>query len=339
MFDDVYNRFMTEENSVEDPRSTEQELTNLGLAPEVQRDITNFTNEARVVSVEDFPSIAVEIAEHSGNYQRRIEEDSRIKNVKVVRSVPTPPSTEGYFRRRIVHHPPAERTLRIKAGNIVEEIGRYAGSLKELGQESVSVVDFGAGRALTMFEVAHAFPEKIDSGELDLTATNLERQIKFGDRATIMLAAQEEGSYSHGHISKITREAILGKKINFEAANLIELYQRRRDNPIDLLFMVDLLPRTFGQEEAYLSVAAALLDPHHGTLILRLPTRTDDDSSKPNILAGLNRLEEKGFTRRIPILGTKDDDRVHGWPSKGTEGFEVYQAPQAPPFPLFEVSD
>lgn len=213
---------------------------------------------------------------------------------------------------------------------ISDEIAKYAENLLKRGVKRVNVVDFGAMAASTMCEVALQKEKLIKQGKLNIVATNIASKPTLADINWL----KKHREHTAEHIENL--EWVLKKKlVDFEQADIIELFQMMQGQPIHLMFIVDTIIWAPEYTDILLKAVSRMLDPRFGSLVLTPINETVGSSkvySRDNKLGldlykdGIKYLETAGFRDIDQSL----DRRL----SRSRSPLVRFQAPESPNFPL-----
>lgn len=229
--------------------------------------------------------------------------------------------------------------------DIVAESVDYIHALIDLGVQRVNIVDFGTGAARTISAIAERLHEQISQGKVQIIATDL---FAVPTTEEIDKLASEEYKYRTDlHLepahAQLLKNVLTNKSVTFLRADILELFEYMKGEPIHLLFMMNTFSSTEDINDIILKMLAKMLDRQYGTAILGLENLDNDrryyntsfEASRPErngrsyrelLYEGLNHLRENGFRRT---------DRGTDWSS---QSINIYQAPQAPHFNLRQES-
>lgn len=179
---------------------------------------------------------------------------------------------------------------------------------------------------MTISKVARLLKEDIKAGRVRVIATNIDAAPTEEDIRVIKLR------YPHEHGKNVV-EALTEKTVIYAKADILELYELLKGDPVHLLFMIDMLPFTEDYNAALLKITGEMLHSRLGTAVFSFD-KTHLTDRYHVIRQGLDDLIQKGFRSVHPLQVAKGTLRP--W-SAYEHRFEMYQGNDALTFPMYTV--
>jgi hypothetical protein len=284
---------------------------------------------------------------HAGDYDAQFERNGypHITPQPTIELATKRVARQGLLRRRI--EIPTTETKQLVPIDIGEQVATFAREIIAEQNRPVRIVDFGAGTGVTACKAANLLADKIDAGQVSIIATNYDKELKpFHE-----VHERDQRTLPPVMPSAVS-EAWKNNRIQFEKANILELYDLLQGEKVDLLFIANVLTFTQDYNDAILTIAADMLDPHVGTALIDFGSVFDSSypvtgskhkTTNDLIYDGEAHLQHRGFRRRDPLQiaaaqygGRVTPTSLHDKHIPGV--FTIYQADEAPPFSLLKVA-